>query len=209
MVNIVYIPPKKQGQKEIIPEFYAESNISRQGIKAIECYKEAPTLAQILHACILAKEGIGIDDRAPNGEWTCDFIDYDTEPPRGTIIPPTYIYATLIRKPEHLEKREKIWYAESGERIGVLLPPDGWVLKGFDPYTGVPYQTTRDPLRGVETDFSYFWRSKNTSGLVAVNRECNWVAKGPFQVGMTLDVDFNYGDVGVRRAYNKKPILDT
>ncbi len=145
-------------QREILPAFLIEKELTRYDASLLELYKTAPTLAQLRHAFETNMEiKKNILANRHRGEWTATFVRNRKE---------------AIERPDNIffdEKRD-LWITEGGKVTRVDLPWEGWVLE-YDKLTGFPSRTgsykEAEKIFGDEASY-YFQNYKDN--LYAIRR---------------------------------------
>jgi len=197
---IVEIPAYEIDGRVIIPAFKVSSDIANWGTRALDAYKEAPTLAQLRYADS-ANDVIreNIRSHRYRGEWTADFVNYNVAKPKGKVLPKGFIYAELVQRPESVREEDGVWIAEGGKRIGIELPANGYQVPDealYNPETGFPVLTVDSrenavkalsnvmSVEAAEKEVSYFWRwEENHERLSPVSRRYSWPDEhGPVDV---------------------------
>ncbi len=186
----------------VIPAFRISADIGNWGARALDVYKEAPTLAQLRYADSASNEiKENIRSHRYRGEFTADFVDYNATKPKSTRLPKGFLYAELVQRPESVRQENGVWIAEGGRRIGLVMPPDGYQVPDsnlrYNPETGFPIRTLSDrdkaikelskimPAEEAEKEVSYFLRwDENQKRLSPVSRGYDWPGEpGPSYVG--------------------------
>ncbi|MBI4170809.1 MAG: hypothetical protein HY514_03880 [Candidatus Aenigmarchaeota archaeon] len=150
--SMIDIPGLKKDGRVIIPAFKISGNIYGSDERPLDVYKSAPTLAQFMHA-YSSSEAIRASanetGRQARGEIFADFIDYKVKP-LGKVVPKGFLYVHLVQRPENItyNKKSGMWIAGGGRRIGVELPPYGFVIPDkdgtlYNPETGLPVLTSK------------------------------------------------------------------